>query len=416
MKTKRNLLLGILLGVLFTTGLAFLFLPFLTRNESFLLGFITSTAFVICTLLPIVLLNRREGTVSPGRIAKPGRLRLFFFMLVGVWLALAGYWLNNRNEKQTLQQQLQTAQQAELIATTRNSGLLAWMSQVLGKAEEELSKNSDHTLSDATIATLAALSYSFKPYNRMEDDSVMTKEISPERGTLLLAITRMQLDSVTRRKILIQSHFAGADLKDADLRSANLGSVDLAGADLRGANLEGANLENASLSSANLWSANLRHARMMEADLKKAELSWADLSEANLQRADLQEASMISAQLRKTDLQAASLKWVDFTGAFLNDANLAGADMFRVTMRRAQLVNADLTNTNLNLANLTEANLTKANLAGSNLSGTYINDLQWLNQLTEWLVPNADSIQQTYKIVDGISLDGSLYQLKKIDE
>lgn len=407
--------MGILLGLLIAGGIAILYLPFSAREPSFLLGFIACTAFVSCILIPLVVMDRRA---QPGPVPQIGTsllLRLVLFFFLGLLIVLLFLWQNERGQLQRILQQKQTAQQLELIETTRNSGLLTWMSLLLDQVDEELSNNPHHMLSDEMIARLAALSYSFKPYARLEDDSVMTKALSPERGTLLLAITKMQLDSVTRRKIMMQSHFASAELKDADLRSANLNRADLQGADLRGANLEGALLDHANLNSANLWGANLRNARLEEADLKKAEMSWADLSGADLRRADLHEASFISAQLRGINLQETNLKWVDFTGAFLNDANLTGADMFRAMLRRSQLENADLNNANLNLANLSEANLTKANLAGADLSGVYISDAKWLVRLDEWLVPNANKIQQTYQVVEGIAHE-SLFQLKKMDE
>jgi hypothetical protein len=84
-------------------------------------------------------------------------------------------------------------QQSTLLEASKNRNLVSLMSNILGDAEQEL-KNSK-TLSDDIIARIADLSLSLKPYRYLEGDSLSEKEISPERGQLLLTLIRTKLDS-----------------------------------------------------------------------------------------------------------------------------------------------------------------------------------------------------------------------------
>src|SRR6185369_8634547 len=133
---------------------------------------------------------------------------------------------------------------------------------------DELSHNPKRMLSDELIARIASLSYSFTPYSYVEGDSISSKKLSPERGQLLLIIAGMKIDSVSLEKLMHQSVFSFANLRNADLQSAYLKGVNLQGAELRGANLEGINLNEANLRLADLWGVNLKRASLMSADLQ----------------------------------------------------------------------------------------------------------------------------------------------------
>ena len=68
-----------------------------------------------------------------------------------------------------------------MIEATRIKSMIVLMSDILAKVEEELQNGPDHTLSDKTIARIAALSYSFKPYAQINGDSIAERKLSPER-------------------------------------------------------------------------------------------------------------------------------------------------------------------------------------------------------------------------------------------
>lgn len=327
--------------------------------------------------------------------------------------AVSLFLQNKKLISQVHAQQMQIAHQTVWMDSMRRSGLVNLMSDILVKTDDEIRHSPNHSLSEERIAGIEALSFLLKPYASFQGDSLSKKKQSPERGQLLLMLSRMNMDSASFHKIKWHADFSGADLKDADLSGKDLSGAKLSGAVLQDANLQGAKLNEADLSFANLWGAHLKQAKLVGANLKRADLRWADLNDTDLHAADLHEADLSSAQLRKADLRDAILQWTDFSGSFLNEAELTCADMFRANMKRAQVVKTNFSDANLNYANLVEANMTEANLSGANLIDLVVSEQDWPMRLSEWKVSGAIEIQTQYKIVDETSTGVHLYQLKK---
>ena len=332
-------------------------------------------------------------------------------------LVVAGFiilFLQNRSMKTQLQQQkFQIAQQAALIDSMKNNQVNL-VANVLDKIDDELKDNPNGVLSDETITRIAAACYAIKPYRYLWGDTLSSNKLSPERGRLLLTLTRMKIDSGSLRKIFSQATFEGADLQEADLKNADLKGANMSGANLHDAKLSNAQLEGANLTYANLWGADLTNADLDHTILKRADLSWAVLNGAELRKADLYEAEVNSAQVRTADLRGAILQWTNLSGAFLNGSNLDSADLFRANLIRANLDRSVLKNTNLTLANLSEANLTEADLTNAVLTDVIVKEQNWLTLLNEWHVKGAEEIQHLYKLViEGT--ESSRYQLKKIE-
>lgn len=343
---------------------------------------------------------------------------LFIGLILGALIAGIVSLVIFRKQKELvnsmlLQQQEQIEQQSRLIESFRQSNNANLMSNVLNKADEDLRNNPNRSLSDETIGRIAALSYSFRSHVIAGEDSTSLYRPSPERGQLLLMLTKMNIDTASLKKIMKQTSFAGAVLRDANLEGANLRNIDLKNAELQSANLKDSNLEGANLEGANLWAAVLNNAKMGRVYMKGADLRWAEINGADLKKADLHEADLTSAKLRKADLQGANLQWTEFNHAFLNEANLDSADMFRTEMKRAQLTNAVMRGVNLNLANISEANLTGANLSGANLNDLYVNHANWLASLTDSNVMGATELQSKYKIIEVKTSGQKVFQIKE---
>lgn len=347
------------------------------------------------------------------------RKSLFLGILIGASLAgLAGYLCiplvaKQRSKPIILQQQKQINRQAEMIEYLRQNNLSGLLSNILQKVEEELKSNPRRELSEGTIDQIKALSYTFKPYKYVEGDSLSERKVSPERGQLLLMLSGMQMDSVSLRKILATTSFAGADLRGVDLEGVYLDSVDLNSADLQEAKMSGAHLQGANLRMTNLWAADLHGAHLKDADLTRADLSWADLIGSDMRNVNLHEADAVSAQLRQVDLQGAYMQWIDLSGAFLHQANVADTDMFRATLTRAQLVKTNLSGANLKYAIVSEANLDEAIFDGADLTNLIISNKDWLTSLDDWHISGAAEIRNTYKMIEAFSYEGSKYQLIK---
>ncbi len=326
---------------------------------------------------------------------------------------VVGFFILNKFFKaQTHLEQMQMAKQAELIDSIRHSGMATILCNVLDKVDAELSTSQNRMLSDETIARIAAVSYSLISHIHNESDSVPGKIVSPERGELLLMLSKMKIDSASLKKIMLQTSFAGAVLRDADLKEAVLTGVDLKGADLQNANLQNANLYEANLRSANLWGSNLNAAILNGADLTRANLAWSDINGADLKRAELYGAILNSAQLRKADLKGVNLQWADLVGTFLTESNLGSANLFRANLNRANLEKANLSDAKLTLSTLTDANIKRANLTGAELTSAVINEKNWVTLLDEWSVIGAKEIQSKYKMAES-SKKPLQYRLEK---
>jgi uncharacterized protein YjbI with pentapeptide repeats len=345
-----------------------------------------------------------------------GNQRIFIGLLIGALVAggFSYLLLNKKYKAQTRFQQLQLSRQAEVIETTRHSSLMDLINNLLDQIDTELGEHPKRTLGDETIERISAVCYASKPYFHSEGDTLSVKKLSPERGALLLMLSRMNLDTNTFRQIKLKTSFSGADLRGADLSLTALDGIDLNAADLRDANLQGANLTKANLSFANLWGAKLEKAKLNEADLQRANLAWADLNETDLSKANLKEADLTSTQLRRTNLKGTILKWADLNGAFLNNANLDSADLFRANLTRTQFVETTLTNANLTLTNLTEANLSGAQLSGVILTDAVIVEENWFEKLEEWKATGTKEVKDQYKIGKEIFKGQPIFRLKKL--
>lgn len=329
-------------------------------------------------------------------------------------LVLLGYlfWKNASLNTQLAKQKVLLARQVEWMDSLKTSDQVHLMSHTLIQVADELKQSPDRTLREATIAQIAAISYSLKPYLHVEGDTISGKELSPERGQLLLMLSRMPMDSSSFSLIKQKTSFEGADLTGADLSQADLSGVDLRNAELKNANLQKANLIQANLTHASLWGANLNQSRLQGVLATRADFRWAEMNETDLTGANLHEADLTSAKLRKANLHHAHLQWVDFDGAFLNDAVMDSADLFRAGFYRAQLTGANLSASNLTFANLVETSLHGADFTGSNLNDAIISSSAWPEQLQEWDVLGREEIRRIYHVVDHPS-DPALYQLKK---
>ncbi|WP_425422066.1 pentapeptide repeat-containing protein [Phaeodactylibacter xiamenensis] len=306
--------------------------------------------------------------------------RLTRIGLIGLFLALIPIWLLYNQNRLITKQNTKIDLQNNLIEADRRSALILLMSNVLDQVNSEIEalKKEDqakydstgYNLSDPLIGRIAALSQGFIPYRFLTNGTLTEKAVSPERGQLLLALTKSNLDSITSDKVNSSSKFEGAYFSRANLSGADLSGADLSGADFIYADLSGA-------------------------DLSGADLSRADFIYANLSGADLSGANLISANLYGANLSGAKLIFANPLRADLSRAKLSGANL-----RYASLFLADLSRADLSGANLISANLSGANLSGANLSGA--------------INLNVEQLKKTYSLHECLGLDLILVdQLRK---
>lgn len=233
--------------------------------------------------------------------------------------------LYNQNKLLTQQNELLTRQTHRLDQQTylqeagRRSSLVFLMGNVLDAIDRELKSDIGRPgvrdLSPQIIGQIVALSTSLRPYRYLDNDSLIAREISPERGQLLLSLVHSEIDNGSLARIFLTADFSYAELIDVVLAGEYLGGINLREANLSRADLNGANLAGADLNRADLSSAI-----MVGTTLTKANLSDTDLREAIIEQTDFRGASLYGTDLRGVDLTTS-----DWRGAYFGEAKLDSA-------------------------------------------------------------------------------------------
>lgn len=203
---------------------------------------------------------------------------------------------NDKIEKQTY-----------LIESQRRNSLIFELGNVLDAIKEETNYGKEKEISDQLIGRISALSRSFKPYRYLQGDS-LSRELSPERGQLLIALLESNLKPEVLEKIYSKSDFTKSDLDGAKLRKCHLAKVDLSRSSLRSANLDSANLHSANLCCSDLSKANFGYSSMIGTELGSANAQGAYFSSADLSNAVLISANFKGAVMRGTKLHGAVVK------------------------------------------------------------------------------------------------------------
>ena len=426
MKEKRNFLIGIFLSGLVGWALGFLRLPYVDQNFSFALGFITCLAVV--ALAFIFLSIWKKNTRLHQLLAKDSKHQnisgetstfSFVWFIVTALIVVGGlassvliYQQNKFSKTQIQNQNQRIAQQSEIIASAKKSNSIIVINNLLDKIEEELKSNPKRTLSETTIDRIAALGFSFEPYHYVKGNSLSEKKWSPERGQLLLGLSKMKIDSISFQKIKSKTSFEGADLESANLSGADLKGVNLSYSNLTDANLSAANLDEANLSNSILLRCNLDQSSLRKSNLKDSDLRWIELNEADLREVNFYAADLSDAKLRSVDLRNANLEWANLQRAIFTKSDFTEANLTGANLGKANLAEANLTTVILKFADLGGLNLTQTTLKEVDLFNAGVEEEDWLKKLSEWNVNGAKEIQDAHKVVVDISKQYN-YVIKK---
>lgn len=298
-------------------------------------------------------------------------------IMVGFAGVLGTILLYNQNKLLTQQNQLLVQQNVRLDQQTylqeaeRRGSLISLMGNILDGVNDELREDVGvkgvRDISPQLIGRIIAMSNSLRPYRYLGSDSLVGRELSPERGFLLLSIVSSEIDKSSLHRIYKSADFSYSDLKRAVLSGEFLAGINLTGADLEGAHMD-------------------------EVDLRGANLSNAELNSAVLARANLSDA-----RLRNTKMRKASLESVNFT-----DANLSDSDLWYANLLAANLQNARLNRANLSNANLGHAVLTKASFDQVIFDSTIVAEYTWIDSLNRM---GADTLRGTNHLISNYYID-----------
>ena len=259
------------------------------------------------------------------RLTRVGFLLILTAVLPSILLIFQTYYLGKQNTLITgqsemfKQQNKRLDQQTYLQEAERRGQTLLIMDNMLKEISTDVSRSSANAIDDATAGRLISLSKMLKPYKYLENDSLIARVTSPERGYLLVSLleTGINLNTTARSRsngrLIERLDFTYAELRNLSLKGADLIQIDLSNADLRSSSFNGIDFEKANLQNTWLHETNLTYASLKEANLEHAVLQYAILDYANLQNANLSSADLRNVSLVKTKLLDA-----DFTNARVN--------------------------------------------------------------------------------------------------
>lgn len=296
-----------------------------------------ASLFRLYNELPRNVTKDTMAEVSSHLIWRLTRIGVFAILIAVVPLLILSvqtYILSIQNDKiqsqndLILNQNRRLDQQIHLEEGNRRSSFIFLMSNIMDKIDEELKNNprGDRSLSDELIGRIVSLSQALRPYKYLEDDHLIPRPLSPERGQLLFALSNSLLDIETYDKIfskanfsysdLREANFSGAYLKEANLSYANLPNVNFTNGDLRlvklnGASLNGAVFENTVLTAAKLRGADLRGSALFNVNMTSANLANANLSNTTL-NGDFTGTNLEQVKLKNAEVDFALLEGATF--------------------------------------------------------------------------------------------------------
>ena len=268
------------------------------------------------------------------RLTRVGFLLVITAILPSILLIFQTYYLAKQNTLITGQSEMfrqqnnRLDQQTYLQEADRRGQTLLLMDNMLKEINDEIARNPQNKLNDATAGRLIALSKILKPYRYLENDSLTKHIVSPERGYLLISLleTGINLRSSARSRsngILIERlDFTYSELRNIALRKADLIEIDLSFADLRNSSFNGTDFEKAKLHKAAISNTDLSYTSFKEADLSNANLQNAILDHANFQKANLSVTDLRNVSLSKTVLKGADLTNARISTNFERDAKV----------------------------------------------------------------------------------------------
>lgn len=222
------------------------------------------------------------------RLTRIGVVALLFAFLPTTLMIYQNHLLKKQNSK--------IQEQTYLAEASRRSAQMFIMGDILSDINTELETKKDKKLSNTLVGRIVGLSRAMKPYRYLVNDKLIEKTISPERGQLLITLSKSDLNA--------------AFFEDQILQESDFTKSELIGANLYNVILRGINLKEANLSEANLVNIDARSARFENAKLKSVDLGYANLSNAVLMNANLSNAILLKTKLEKAD----------FTNAILDSA------------------------------------------------------------------------------------------------
>jgi hypothetical protein len=153
-----------------------------------------------------------------------------------------------------------------LLESSRRSSYILLLSDLFERISTDIQLSESNKLTKSTLRLICSTSKMFRPYrysDPLNNDTLITNPLSPERGHLLMHLLSLDLDSDQYKYIFRFGDFTYSDLRDVNLSESNLYSINLNYSDFTSANLTDVLLQEAQLSSVNFYDANISRLQIL---------------------------------------------------------------------------------------------------------------------------------------------------------
>ena len=373
--------------------LSYLRIPYVNHTKSFWVGF----AFCICVFLITFLgvkiwgKNRRFlKKITTGSLATKNatvsREYMWIWIAVSVFIIVGALsstgmiaWQAKLIHQQAENNNKRILELTEITESIRKSNQVNLMSNVLNQVEAEINLKPNGPLSDAIIARISALSFSLKPYKIFEGDSLSDRELSPERGQLLIALALMGIDSVSFAKIKQTATFAKADLRGVKLYSVDLNHINLEAADLSFSELTRVNLKHANLKKVWLKSSVVDSCVFNMSIITNSNMYKSIFRNCNFAKVTLPESNLTYTTFNECSFALSNLKFSDFSNSQFERLNFTNTNLEHANLSFCNLKNSDFRHSCLKFINLYKINISNIKLDSAEVQQNWFIDLLGFN-------------------------------------
>lgn len=313
-------------GIIFWSSIAIYLGLRLYLGKNWMIKLGTKTLFgqdLIVSLKKLIV-EFQEKNVKSHTLAEVGAHIVWRVTRIGVFTVIVAFFpfillfqqniiLQDQNKRIDAQIDLFEIQnerihmQSQLMESERRSSLVFMMTSVLDKLDDELEKN--NKISNGLERRIIALSRGFTPYKRMNVEKGILDSllVSPERGQLLISISKSGIDSTSMGKITLQGDFSYSLVDLIDFSNQYFPNINLNQSSLIATNFNNSNLTDASICNAMLLYANFDHTI-----LRKAVMSETNFEGTSFRGADLRGAIIFNGNFEENDFSEADLRGISF--------------------------------------------------------------------------------------------------------
>jgi len=271
------------------------------------------------------------------RITRVGAFLLITSLLPTLLILLQVYYLKGQNRLITGQNE-RMKQQTFLQEASRRSFTIGIVDQIVKEV------TAIGGLSGSKLATnrtrLIAISKILKPYRYLDNDQLIEKPLSPERGYLLLSLLESNInsnvlngfvDDNTKESLISAINFSYAEMKNASVTEKTLKNIHL-----DHSNLEGSNFMKSQFTGTRDGIKKVgdkieriyKKCTFTYADLRKTIFDYCDLTRCDFSNSDLSKASFATSDLIKINFSNTNLQDSNFSGSQLKDVDFTNANIF----------------------------------------------------------------------------------------